>query len=279
MSRAMIVVHGRKRNAGTYRDIVVDAMAALGGIGADQACLVVAPQFLTEGDAGLHRLPDQTLLWDVAGWMGGDAALSPAPVSSFTVLDAIVDRLFDRSRFPALQDIVIVGHSGGGQVVQRYAILTNRRGAMRFVVANPSSYAYFTAERPADGGFGVPDEARFPGFDRWKYGMIDRPLSGVDGAVERLEARYAAREVVYLLGQADRDPGHPALDRSPAAMVQGRHRLERGRFYFAYLQARHGTGLRHRLIELPGIGHDPLGMFSAAMVRSVLFGPDPAGVP
>ncbi|HEX7390017.1 MAG TPA: hypothetical protein VF286_07885, partial [Acidiphilium sp.] len=204
---AAVVVHGRGRNADVYRDVMAASARK-----ARADCLILAPHFPNEEDAPPHGFAPEMLRWNGTGWMGGDAAIAPAPVSSFAVLDAILARLADRARFPALERILVVGHSGGGQVVQRHAILTGMDDRLRFIVANPSSYAYFSR-------------------DRWKYGMEGRPDFGTAWPVAELEARYVARDVVYLLGQADCDPDHPALDRSPPAMAQGENRLERGRNY------------------------------------------------
>jgi len=183
----------------------------------------------------------------------------------------LLDVLSDKMRFPALETIVVAGHSGGGQVVQRYALLTPRQD-IRFIIANPSSYAYLSPERPtAAGGFAAPDNAAFPGYDNWKYGLQARPVYAADIPDLALEPRYIARDITYVLGQADCDPEHPALDRSRAAAAQGPNRLARGRGFFAYLQARHGAALKHRLIEIPGVGHNPSGIFSDPRVRKLLF--------
>jgi pimeloyl-ACP methyl ester carboxylesterase len=75
-------------------------------------------------------------------------------LSSFDAIDSILARLADRSVFPNLAHIVLAGHSAGGQIVQRYAVVgtgTDKLTALgvrvRYVVANPSSYAYFSRER------------------------------------------------------------------------------------------------------------------------------------
>ena len=67
-------------------------------------------------------MPAETLRWGHFGWEAGDDAHGPAPISSFAALDAILARLADRASFPALKTVVIAGHSGGGQLVQRYAV-------------------------------------------------------------------------------------------------------------------------------------------------------------
>jgi hypothetical protein len=175
--------------------------------------------------------------------------------------------------------IVLAGHSAGAQIVQRYAAVA--RGdtalaqagiALRFVVANPSSYLYFSADRPRPaGGFAPFDGAAdCPGFDRWKYGLAQAPAYVASQDPAAIERRYAEREVVYLLGTADNNPNHPLLDRSCAGRAQGKSRYERGIAYFDYLQRRDGAALRHRLVEVPGIGHNNRGMFTSPAGLSVL---------
>ncbi len=130
---------------------------------------------------------------------------------------------------PNLSRVVVAGHSGGGQVAQRYAMLSREgdalagRGiAVSYVVANPSSYAYVTPERPGP-------TADCPGYDRWKYGLQDLPRYAGGAAPAALEAAYVARPVTYLLGGRDTDPHHPALDRSCMAETQGRSGLPAAR--------------------------------------------------
>ena len=155
-------------------------------------------------------------------------------------------------------------------------ILIERGIAIRYVVANPSSYVYFDELRPsAAETFEPSDATRCPHFNDWKYGLVNAPAYaklGVDGiSATTLEAAYARRDVVTLLGGDDCDPLHPALDTSCAANAQGRHRLERGRAYTRYMQMRHADALQHRHFEIPGVGHDGTGIFTSAHGLSALF--------
>jgi pimeloyl-ACP methyl ester carboxylesterase len=279
ITRAVLVIHGRLRNADVYWRSAQDAAVAAGPAAA--TTLMVVPQFLAGIDIPAHGLSPDTLHWSLEGWMGGEPAHGPAPLSSFDALDAIVGRLSDRTKFPNLREIVVAGHSGGAQVVQRYAVL-NRTGAalaqagivLRYVVANPSSYAYFDTLRPSvEGGFAPYPTAECPGFNNWKYGLQDLPpyAPGVDPA--GLEARYVSRRVTYLLGQADTNPNHPALDKTCMAEAQGPYRLARGRAYVAYLRARHKEGLNQTLVEVPGVGHDGDAMLTSPGGLAALFGP------
>jgi pimeloyl-ACP methyl ester carboxylesterase len=153
VTRAVLVLHGRLRDANVYFRSAKTAQAAAGPVGNDT--LMIVPQFLAGIDVDAYQLPADTLRWTLEGWEGGDPAVGPAPASSFDALDAILARLADQRLFPNLKQVVIAGHSGGGQVVQRYAIagkgelaLTRAGVGVRYVIANPSSYAYFTSERP-----------------------------------------------------------------------------------------------------------------------------------
>lgn len=132
VTRAVIVIHGKLRNADRYFRLAEAARAAAreqGAAAADQAgTLLVAPQFLATLDLAGRDAPAALLRWDANGWMAGDDAVSPVPLSSYAVLDAIVARLADRRRFPNLKTVVLAGHSGGGQVVQRYAVAARETG-------------------------------------------------------------------------------------------------------------------------------------------------------
>ncbi|MBC3375496.1 alpha/beta hydrolase [Pseudomonas sp. SWRI92] len=266
IQRVLIILHGRLRNADTY---LHSAEKAAAQAGQSATTLIIAPQFLNEHDVARHQLPADILRWQGNEWMAGGQSTGPDPVSSFQVLDDIVARVSDRQQFPEVKDIVIAGHSGGAQVVQRYALLAHgpSRIAPRFVVANPSSYAYLDAQRPM-----AFDPASCPTFNRWKYGLENLPAYASGQTAAQVEDRYIKRDIVYLLGQQDIDPQHPALDKGCEAQTQGAYRLLRGKFFFDYLSRRHPQGLNQRLVEVPGVGHDGNGMFNSPEGLKALFG-------
>ncbi|OZY40081.1 hypothetical protein CJF43_19975 [Pseudomonas fragi] len=272
VQRALIVIHGRLRNAQTYLHSAEQAATQAGQL---STTLIVAPQFLNDTDDTRHALPDAVLRWHANDWMAGAPALSPAPLSSYAAVDKILERLDDRKRLPNLREVVVAGHSGGAQVVQRYALTTQADKTLqadgikvRYVIANPSSYAYFNAQRP------IPtfDAANCPGFNTWKYGLKELPAYAEGQKHRQLEQAYVERDITYLLGAKDIDPNHPALDKSCEAEAQGAFRLERGKNYFEYLTQRHPQGLNQRLVEVPGVGHNGEQMFTSPEGQKALFG-------
>ena len=271
IERVLIIIHGRLRNADTYRQ---SAVRAAEQAGQSASTLVIAPQFLNETDVTAHTVADSVLRWQGNDWMAGGLSTAPLSMSSYAALDEIIARIGDRKQFPDVKQIVIAGHSGGAQVVQRYALLGHDQPALkaadiqvRYVIANPSSYAYFDERRPV-----AFKHAGCPNFNRWKYGLVDLPAYAKGQNAKQLEENYVKRDVVYLLGQQDSDPKQPALDKSCEAQAQGANRLARGRNYFAYLKRLHPQGLSQQLIEVPGVGHDGDGMFNSPQGQKALFG-------
>lgn len=275
--RVLIIVHGILRNADVYfatgQKIVQNAGDAATGT------MVVAPQFLTQTDVQANHLPSDTLGWNRNGWARGDAAASPAPISSFSALDAVLAHFADRTRYPALQEVLLIGHSGGGRILNRYVAASDGEAALRkagipirYVMANPGSYVYFDDKRPtADGRLQTVDRQACPAVNKWQYGLDDAPPYVATQSAAALEARYATRNVVYLLGGADTDPKGHFFDQSCAAMAQGPTRLARGHAYFNYLKGRHTDHFMQRIVEVPGVGHDNFGMFTSTCGVAVLF--------
>lgn len=271
IERVLIIIHGRLRNAETYRR---SAEKAAEQAGQSSNTLVIAPQFLNETDVTRHPVADSVLRWQGNDWMAGGLSTAPFALSSYAALDQIIARLGDRRQFPDVKDVVIAGHSGGAQVVQRYALLNHEQPELkaagvhvRYVIANPSSYAYFDERRPV-----AFSHAKCPNFNRWKYGLTDLPAYAEGQTPAQLEENYVQRDIVYLLGQQDIDPNHPALDKGCEAEAQGAYRLARGRNYFEYLKRRHPQGLGQQLVEVPGVGHNGDEMFTSPEGQNVLFG-------
>jgi len=267
----VVVVHGDLRDpVATYVGMLRAATAA----GASGHTIIIAPAFQTSAD----RPGSHGARWKSSGWKDGDDAVRPRGLSSFEVMDEIMRRLADRSRFPELGHIALIGHSAGAQFTQRYAAAGQAPAALNgvpidFVVANPSSYLYFEPARPdpSDGTgarFTVPS-TNCP-YDDYKYGLHNRNryLSQLGDA--QIIANYTRRHVTYLQGDADtRQDG--LLDTSCAARLQGRNRFQRGTLYFDRMKARY-PGAPHTRFVVHAVGHDHDAMFGALEARPVLFG-------
>ncbi|WP_339546179.1 alpha/beta hydrolase [Pseudomonas sp. RA_35y_Pfl2_P32] len=270
IQRVLIILHGRLRNAETYRQSVEKAAAQAGQ---SASTLVIAPQFLNESDITRHQLADSVLRWRGNEWMAGDLSTGPQALSAYAVLDRLLTRLSNRREYPTLKEVVIAGHSGGGQVVQRFALLGDDQPALRqagvkvrYVIANPSSYTYFDRQRRVS-----VDRKKCPDFNDWKDGLDKLPAYAKGQTVQSLEQRYIERDITYLLGQLDTNAIQPALDKTCAALAQGPSRQERGLNCFNYLTQRHPQGLKQHLVQVPGVGHNGDKMFTSPQGQQALF--------
>lgn len=292
VERVVIAIHGSMRNSG---DSFADVMAAAQAAGEAPRTLVIAPQFLEEEDIVAWSLPSTTLYWD-GGWRQGDRSRNtvahprPARIASFAVVDAIVDAVVAPGAFPNLESIVVAGHSAGGQFVNRFAAGSaaeddHPERSFRYVIANPSSYLYFTPERRVTGNpsvFALPtaqEIAACPGYDDYRYGLQNLNHYMAAAGPAAITDRYRRRAVEQLLGELD--TGTVDLSMTCAAMLQGERRLDRGTIYDAYLQHVFGSAIAssHRLRIVPGVGHSSSGIYLSQAGRDALFAAPLATVP
>src|ERR1700683_2331726 len=122
--RSLIIFHGKGRNVEGYFKALRSAAPDLRHV------ILLAPQFLREEDAKAHRLPKEVLRWHEGSWSAGWPAESPVAISTFAVIDALLSDLGNRANFPNLATVVLFGHSGGGQLLNRYAIVGTAPAAL-----------------------------------------------------------------------------------------------------------------------------------------------------
>jgi hypothetical protein len=283
VTRAVVVIHGSSRNAKGADNAAQWAIHDSGE--KNWNMLLIAPEFLEEIDAAVNQLPEDDLRWKHGAWQDGENARN-VPVSSFDALDAILERISNHILLPNLQSVALVGIAGGGLMVQRYAVVGRGGDALihsgihlRYVIVQPSTYLYFSPERPvldAYGGldFAVPPRECSSDNNRWRYGIDDPPPYAANADFAALEQRYIHRNVVYLLGTEAVDPNEPGVDTGCAAENQGTNRFFRGKAYFRYLELRHPElateSASQQLWFVPGVENDSRKMLTSTCGTAAL---------
>ena len=301
--RAVIVQHGSGRTAYSYFDRMVQASEYAGS---DRNTLILAPHFQTDdditdcGDDGECRdsVPNDRGYWTSSGWKQGDDSQSRSSVSSFAVYDQIIlERLANREWYPNLEEIVITGHSAGGQFAQRYAVGTEvdhdsavDHLSFRFIILNPSSYVYLGTNRwDQSSGTPVCQPGEFPDYqfeipsgsscqltyNRYRYGRDGIPLGHYMRETTRDEWRenFPRRHVTYMMGDEDLDQTYEPtkVDDSCQARWQGYCRWDRGRIFFAYMN-RFYQPHNHSFVTVHGVGHTGSGMYRSPEGVLTVFG-------
>ena len=275
IKRALVIVHGSDRDAGGYFQIGIAAARLAGAL---DDTIVISPRFASrDGLTCSDKLATEEVNWPCEGnsWRSGGVAMGTA-LTSFDLADEILRKAATRAVFPNLQVVVVSGHSAGGQFVTRYEMANRVHDTLgvqlRYVVANPSSYAYPDSTRPVTVKGKVDFkhiEARScDSYDRWPYGLADRSGYARKETADELRKQLVARPTTYLLGERDVRPVD-GFDASCAAMAQGPTRLARGRAFAAYVNQR--LGAHHIVTVVPDCGHDAACMFTADSALSVLF--------
>jgi pimeloyl-ACP methyl ester carboxylesterase len=275
IKRAVIVVHGKNRNADNYFSYIMSAASKMGCV---TNTLILAPNFITSED---NPRSDE-LYWSEGGWKQGDPSWDIfLRISSFSVMDRILRKLGKQGKFPNLERVVIIGHSAGGQFVNRYAAgskaedMSYMSGVhVRYIIANPSTYMYLNGTRKMgdidDVFSSVPSGQSCGGkYDDYKYGLRRRNPYMRQVSMDRIRTQYTSRDVIYLLGQ--QDTGSGSLDQSCPAMLQGENRLERGRIFYNHI-CKYYNCPSHSLEEIPGVGHNSNLMFNSQTCMSLVFG-------
>eukprot|EP00977_Amphora_coffeiformis_P029873 scaffold43195_cov206-Amphora_coffeaeformis.AAC.1 len=164
---ALFIQHGAMRNANNYfcsfRSLMLEQ-----SFRPFQDILVIAPDFNYKNDPGVLETDafwNSTKPWgdwrvgaesDPECCNNGFDSHGGKTISSFTILDHMLGLLTNKELYPKMNKISYVGHSAGGQMVQRYAIMSRLAAEfdvkggdfdVEFVVANPSSYTYLDERR------------------------------------------------------------------------------------------------------------------------------------
>lgn len=245
---AFVIIHGVARNANTYFTVLNNAWAKARDASFGSArpnSIRVAPLFFsTQEDRGAYNASQ--LAWgDSNAWTAGEGSTNPpgSGISSFTVLDTLLDRFANQAQYPKMKTITFVAHGGGAQLLQRYAVMGQfnpdpSRLSVRYVVGDPSSELYFTSDRPV----GV-DQASCPAWNDYRYGL--RSYTAPYGILSPSRApglfkSYAAKEVRYVVGLEDTSSSN-GDQTCMAHAVGGSIRRNRSLAYWKYIHLLSGA--------------------------------------
>lgn len=177
----------------------------------------------------------------------------------------------------------------------------------RMIVTNPSSYAYFDDQRPDLGdtnnlkcdnicdnttllrnpspeqGYKKPSNTCSGDYNNWKYGIRNPESYTQDYCGDEYEnmcvKSYPNYDVHYLLGEADTcnhdycssfQCNDHDLDTSCDGEDQGLCRLQRGLYFYSFLQQYYGYQV-HSYTTVPNVGHDACLMFQSSEGRDLIF--------
>jgi hypothetical protein len=145
-----------------------------------------------------------------------------------------------------------------------------------FIVMNPSTYLYLDNRRPVKTETGLtflkPDTSGCPSFNDYPRGMDKLNPYASNVGVEKIKQQFLKRDITYILGEKDVNMNDSSLDKTCEGNMQGRFRLERGQFYFEYIQLYSPKKKIHQIAVVPDVAHDGDKMVNSKAARWHLFG-------
>lgn len=241
---AVIVVHGWGGGIKpASRDTLQAKLAARG-----TKPFIVSPLFPSRKVLEKEKIDDGRAMWcnwkdggrtPADDWRGGGDA-SGTVISSFDVIDRMIATFSDKNLYPSMKRLVLLGFSAGGQFVGRYAAVGKcpvRTGVeMAFADIAPST------------------ELRLDEDVEWHYGLKNRPRYSAALSRDAILANLSSRRVWRGCGTRDVSQGG-ALDKSPAAMTQGKNRYDRFLNFQEYVKAFPGWAKQTSFHDIPDIAH------------------------
>ncbi|MBL7471416.1 Ig-like domain-containing protein [Robertkochia sediminum] len=264
----IVVVHGQNRDADNYFRIMNQTIT---GTALEGKTLVIAPYFKDDAAAG-----GDELFWGSSWRFGANASNAGTSVSSFAVIDALINEFTGDTRFPDMANVMVTGHSSGASFTHYYALSSEvaaQHPGLNFgySVLNSQYFFYPTGQRfdESNGSWSTP--ANCGGYTSWPYGYDYAPAY-LDG-VEKNEVvqRLSAVNMTLFHGENDTSTTGTLNTDDCAAVLLGSNRLERGKNYNNYLNT-YFSGNHTELITVPNAAHDAGAMYGSSAFISYLEG-------
>lgn len=289
VKRAVVIIHGLLRDPYLY---IANIMQALGTVtdptvNKDNVAMI-APYFTNGDDKGVaypwnssaaagKGSTSNAIVWQGSQWASGQDNQYPSyptkitTISSYDVLDQIIQYFDNQTLFPNMNQIVIAGHSLGGQTVQRYAAvgkLLQTRTPVTYWAANPDSFLWFSTAKPLPLGTCNSSDDWRNGFSNYniRYGT-DIVAQGRAAAL----ARYNSRRIAY--GRGTQDFGDDSTGCGPNTTG-----INRGERFFNLIKqfpisctSPNVPGGSCATVDYVNVGHDANGMMSSPAGLARLF--------
>lgn len=287
--RAIVVWPGKPRDTWKYANLMMNARSVavenFNTVGAtNDSFLIVAPAMLNQFDIAGGAVRPGELTFHGSGWQRGAPSRTPVmkhSITSYAAVDQLIDQLFNKDTYPNLNQVVVAGHSMGGQAAQRYALMKKTKAYdnnVRFWIGNPGSWAWLIDSRPY---MNVNDSCQANNeWDTWPYGLNGNqskltPYARRDVIANKTYVidRFLNRHVSYALALLDIGAG----DTHCEARWQGGNHLDRGsQFVMQYgnTSAFYLNGAfppKHTLDYIANVSHQDYAMYSTNISLQRLF--------
>lgn len=159
--------------------------------------------------------------------------------STSEVIDKLLDTFTQDERlYPNLEEIVLLGHGDGADLLQRYAIQNTKEPEILNRRQIPFRYLVISQDTFTANDINVP----------YPYGLDTRPYPYDQIATNVVSHYMNSRHLSFIIGETD----DLTTDNSPAALQQGSSKHQRAHYYLSKLQGNAPS----KSILIPQTGHN-----------------------
>ena len=262
---AVIVVHGANRDADNYYNWLLSALTNNGLL---ENTILISPEFISSTGA-----TTDDLYWN-SDWREGQKSTSNAKISSFEAIDALLNRLSDKTVFPVLEKVIVTGHSSGALFTQVYGATnvtesSSNHLSFDYVVANSQYFYYPDNQRYNEQNNQFYTPTGCGTYNHWPLGYAGAPSYVTTRTETEIDANLLGRNFTYFLGNGTGSDS--ALNTSDCgAVLLGSSRLKRGEHIYNWLQTQYSGQNSSTKVIVNGIGHDGQGMYQSNNFKSLL---------
>jgi hypothetical protein len=266
LTHAFIVVHGASHDPENYYGYL---NATLENQGISESTILIAPYFRNNATGNANDF-----YWSNTSWRRGSPSTNPNKLSSFEIIDLLIDQLSNKENFPVLEKIIITGHSSGAAFTHVYAGASKAHSKypnmdFEYVVANAQFFYYPTAQRINESTNQLYTPGGCPAYMVWPlgYNAIPPYLAGV--SQNTFNTQFVNRKISYLLGNGNQSD--PTLNTTDCEnILQGSTRFKRGENMFRFMELAFPGTHNHKKFIVNGIGHDGQGMYQSQEFKDLL---------
>ncbi|MAS68517.1 MAG: hypothetical protein CMC43_04195 [Flavobacteriaceae bacterium] len=265
LKKAVIVIHGGSFNADDYFGHLTSTFLDLG---LSNSTVLISPHFKSEAENS------DDLYWRPYIYRDGKLSGSQLKISSFEVLDIIIDRLSNKEFFPVLDEIIVTGTSSGGRMTHTYAAANRSESKyssinFEYIVSNSQYFYYPNSERINEQTNTLYSPSGCSGMNNWPFGYQNVPeyINVLDK--ESFDNIFINRSVTYLNGNGNYENGDINTDNCEYVLL-GSTRFKRGENMFRYMNLKYNDNHNHKRVIVDGVSHNGRRMYQSSEFKSLL---------
>jgi hypothetical protein len=266
LTQAIIVVHGASHNPDAYYSYMTNTLE---NESLSANTVLIAPYFRPDNGATANDF-----YWSGTGWRDGKLSNNTNKISSFQVLDDLIDQLADKTHFPVLDQIIVTGQSSGGRFTHVYAPANfsetdHPEISFHYIVGESQYFYYPDGQRIDESNNQLYTPTGCGGYDIWPFGFNIVPDYLTTTDKESFNFHFRNREINYLLGNGSGNDG--SLNTSDcSATLLGSSRFARGENIFRYMELVYPGEHKHTKTIANGILHDGSAIYQSPEFKQLL---------